>query len=363
MLIPMNIAETVRALFVPGKGILAADESVASANRRLSAVGAAPSAALRDEYRELFLGEETAPTVLSGVIFHEETLGQDIAGKPFGIHVAERGILPGIKVDEGLEDANPGSPEKLTKGLSTLPERLAGYAVAGMRFAKWRAVVPVGASLPSSRVLEENALRMARYAAECTQQGILPIIEPEVLRDPDPDVANDATHTRAQSRATLARALAASFAALVRERVPLSEVVLKTSFAVSGADNPMADAPEEVAHDTAAVLLDTVPPETAGVVFLSGGLSPAHATAYLAAFSAHKNLPWPVTFSYARALQQEALHVWQGKPENLAAARQIFRARLALVSKASQGVYDAAGEAALAEALRSATGNLSHARY
>lgn len=326
-----DLVAVARSLFSPGKGVLAADESVRTATARLAANGVSASAEARRKYRELFFGTDGIERYLSGIILFSESLmerGDD--GTLFPESLSARGILPGVKADLGTEPMLGSESELITNGLIDLPERLALYKKQGAEFTKWRAVIRIdGDRLPSSGAIHENARRLAAYAKAAQEAGIVPMVEPEVLLE--------GKHSRARARAVIAETLGALFAILEEHSVDRASVVLKTSMALSGAESGKRDAPEEVAEDTLAALLESVPRQVAGIVFLSGGQTPDQATDNLSAISARarsEGAPWPLTFSYARALQEEALAVWKGKEENVPPAREAFLARLAKVSAA-----------------------------
>ncbi len=326
-----DLVAVARTLVAPGKGLLAADESVATATKRLASYGIGAGEEMRREYRDLYLGAPGIERYLSGVILFEETLSQKGAdGNLFPISLAARGILPGIKVDQGTE-AFPGSAnEFITNGLIGLPERLAEYAKRGATFTKWRAVVRIdGDRLPTAAAILENAKRLASYAKDAQAAGLVPIIEPEVLLD--------GKHSRARARAVIEETLGTLFSTLEEQAVDRASIILKTAMALSGKENAKLDTPEEVAEDTVAALIQAVPRQIAGIVFLSGGQTPDQATANLAAITKRAReagAPWPLTFSYARALQEEALAIWKGEPANMSAARDAFLARLSAVSAA-----------------------------
>lgn len=327
----VDLVATAHTLFVPGKGLLAADESVHTATTRLASYGIPASAETRRQYRDLFLGAEGVERFLSGVILFSETLeqkGNDRALFPKSL--ARRGIAPGVKVDLGTEPFPESPAELITKGLFDLPERLAEYKKQGAVFTKWRAVIRIeGDQLPTAKAMHENAKRLALYAKEVQTAGLIPILEPEVL--------HEGKQSRAHTRKVLEETLSTLFAVLQEYSVDLGCVILKTSMVLSGSGSGKKDTPEEVAADTIAALMESVPRRVAGIVFLSGGQTPDEATENLAAISRRakeSNVPWPLTFSYARALQEEALAVWKGKEENVPAARQAFLSRLERVSTA-----------------------------
>jgi fructose-bisphosphate aldolase class I len=326
-----DLVGIARSFFLPHKGILAADESVHSATTRLASYGISASPEMRRQYRDLFLGAEGIEEYLSGVILFAETLLQKGNDKKlFPESLAARGIAPGIKVDGGTEPMSGSPNELITQGLLDLPERLAEYKKQGAVFTKWRAVIRIeGDKLPTAIAIHENAKRLASYAKEVQAAGLVPILEPEVL--------HEGTHSRQRARAVLEETLGTLFSVLEEHSVDRAGVILKTSMALSGAGSVRKDTPEEVAEDTVAALMQSVPRQIAGIVFLSGGQTPDQATENLAAIAkraASEHAPWPLTFSYARALQDEALAVWKGKEENVPAAREAFLARLAKTAAA-----------------------------
>lgn len=323
---------TARKLVGLGRGILAADESVASATKRLESVAVPSTAETRRQYRDLFLSAPGIEAYLSGVILFEETMrqaGND--GIPFPDALARRGILPGIKVDQGLVPMTGSPNETVTNGLDGLPRRLEEYRAAGARFAKWRAAFPIASGLPTDACLAENAKRLAAYAAACHAADIVPMVEPEVLLDGDHDVH--------QSAEVTAHVLRATFAALEEANVDVSAVILKTSMVLAGSGSAHPSGPEEVGEETAHVLRINCPKDLAGIVFLSGGQTPVQATENLQAVAQRGPHPWPVTFSYARALQGPPLEVWRGHADKVFLARTAFLKRLKLNSLASSGHY------------------------
>jgi len=326
-----DLVATARALVASPKGILAADESVPTATKRLASYGIATSKEMRRQYRELFLNAPRIDEYLSGVILHEETFNQKGNDKRlFRESLAARGIAPGIKVDQGTEPF-PESPEEfITNGLMGLSERLAALKSSGAIFTKWRAVIRIdGDILPTASAIHENAKRLANYAKEAQAAGLVPILEPEVLRE--------GKHSRQRAKAVLEDVLSTLFSVIEEHAVDRAGLILKTSMALSGSDNRHTDIPREVAEDTVDALIKSVPSQIAGIAFLSGGQGPDAATDNLAAITqlAHeRQAPWPLTFSYARALQEEALQIWRGKEENVPAAREVFLTRLAKVSAA-----------------------------
>ncbi len=326
-----DLVAIARSLFVDGKGILAADESVHTATERLAEHGISTSAEMRRQYRDLFIGTKGIEDYLSGIILFSETLlekGND--KKLFSKSLAARGIAAGIKVDLGTEPFPESPRELITQGLLDLPERLVEYKKQGAEFTKWRAVATIeGDRLPSNTALHENAKRLASYAKESQAAGLVPIVESEVLYE--------GKHGRARTKAVVEESLEVLFSMLNEYAVDRASVILKTSMVLSGEKSGKKDTPEEVAEDTISALLKVVPKQIAGIVFLSGGQTPDQATENLAAIvqQAKKvGTPWPLSFSYARALQDEALSIWKGKEENVSAAREAFLSRLEKVSVA-----------------------------
>lgn len=326
-----DLVEVARSFFAPGKGILAADESVSTATKRLASYGIATSAEMRRQFRDLFLNTPGVEQYLSGIILFSETLlekGND--KKVFPASLLARGIAPGVKVDLGTEPMSESPEELITQGLLDLPERLAEYKKQGAVFTKWRAVVRIdGDQLPTALSIHENAKRLATYAKEVQSAGLVPILEPEVLLA--------GKHSRQRARAVITNTLNTLFSVLDEHSVDRASIILKTSMVLSGDESGKKDTPEEVAEDTLAALMESVPAQIAGIVFLSGGQTPDQATDNLRAITIRArevSAPWPLTFSFARALQEETLSVWKGKEDNVSAARAVFLARLAKVSSA-----------------------------
>ncbi len=322
----IDLMDVAQQLLSSGKGILAADESDATADKRLVQYGIAAGEEMRRKYRDLFLATPGNEQYLSGVILYEETLSQKSDdGTPFAELLIKKGIIPGIKVDQGLEPFPEGGDETITKGLLGLSERLTAFrATYGTGFTKWRAAIKIdGTRLPTNQAIHENAKRLATYACEAQRAGMVPLVEPEVLLE--------GPHSRLRSREVLAQTISTVMHALEDQHADLPGIILKTSMTLSGSTSGRIDTPEEVAEDTLDVLLENVPKGIGGIVFLSGGQSTEQATNNLRAIEAlakTKNAPWPLTFSYARALQDEALTIWAGKDENVPAARQAFLTRL-----------------------------------
>lgn len=329
------LEETVKKLLAPGKGILAADESNSTADKRLESVGAETGEDMRRKYRELFLCMPSIEKYVSGVILYDETFWQDdCSGKNFAVGLDERGILPGIKVDTGAKDHPEFSGEKITEGLETLDERLPKYFDRGARFTKWRAVIKIDedADLPTEGAIKENATRLAKYAQKAQENGLVPIVEPEVLLT--------GPHGLEKSAEITEKVLKEVFSELSRLEVYMPGVILKTSMVISGDKNPDESTIDEVADSTVKVLTESVPADLGGVVFLSGGQTAVEASAHLDAIAEREPLHWPIAFSYGRALQGPALRIWVGKDENIEEARNEFIKRLELNQLADMGEYD-----------------------
>lgn len=325
-----TLAEIAEAMVRMGKGILAADESVPTITKRFEALDISSTEESRRQYRQVLLGAPDLADSASGVILHEETLGQSADdGSTFPNFLTARDILPGIKVDIGTR-ALAGAPgEKVTEGLDLLDKKVASYRDAGARFAKWRAVFVIGDGLPSPWAMRANADALARYAGICQAGGLVPIVEPEVLMEGDHDLDTCAEATR--------RVLAEVCGHLVMANVDLRSMVLKPSMVVPGVDGPPASV-DEVAGATVRCLLDTVSAAIPGVAFLSGGQPGEVATAHLDAIARLGPHPWAVTFSYGRALQNDPMRVWAGDQSNVAAAEA------ALLSRAQANVAAARGQ-------------------
>ncbi|WP_006242876.1 class I fructose-bisphosphate aldolase [Mycolicibacterium tusciae] len=314
-------------LTAPGKGILAADESIATMSSRLEQAGVTPTADSRRTYRELLATTPGLSDGVSGIIFCDETLGQVLSdGRPFAQAVREMGILPGIKVDTGAKPC-PGLPgETITEGLDGLPARLAHYAEIGAAFAKWRAVFTITAEKPSWGSIANNANALARYAAACQEAGLVPIVEPEVLMT--------GPHTIARCAEVTASVHAAVRQQLSLQHVDLAGIVLKPNMITEGDECPERSTPEQVAEATVQVLR-AWPADLAGVAFLSGGQPPERATANLEAMQQHRT-PWPLTFSFGRALVSPALAAWAGDESRVADGQAALGAHVAANAAAAR---------------------------
>ncbi len=326
------LSRTAAAMVARGRGLLAADESSGTCETRFKSAGIECTEETRRTYRGLLFTTPGVEQHVSGVILFDETIRQKTAdGVPFADYLAKKGILPGIKVDKGTHDLALSPGEKVTEGLDGLAKRLEEYFRLGARFAKWRAVITIGEGIPTHTCLYANAHALARYSALCQAASIVPIIEPEVLLN--------GTHTAERCEEVTEATLRATYAALAAHNVVPECVILKASMVVSGKECPRQANVDEVAERTLRVLKRTVPAAQPGVVFLSGGQSDISATAHLNAMAATKGLPWPLTFSYSRALQNPALSTWKGQSANVAAAQRAFLHRAHMNSLACQGKW------------------------
>jgi len=336
-----ELASIVEAMVPPGKGLLAMDESNSTCNKRFSDVGIAPIEENRRAYRELILTAPGLGTSISGAILYDETIRQAKKdGTSFIKVMTNAGIIPGIKVDTGAKDLAGHPGEKITEGLDGLRERLAAYYNLGARFAKWRAVIKIGEAIPSHGCVEANAHALARYAALCQEGGIVPIVEPEVLMDGD--------HTIERCYETTKQVLHIVFNQLYAQRVAFELMILKPNMVMPGKECPTQASVAQVAEATVTCLLQAVPAAVRGVAFLSGGQSCALASAHLNAMNAKydSRLPWPLTFSYARAIQHPALQLWQGLDANAKVAQDALLYRAKCNRAAREGKYSEKMEAA-----------------
>ena len=325
----MNIGvlkSTANQMVASAKGILAADESAKTIQKRFDKIGLTSDPNTNLAYRKMLFTTHGIENYISGVILFDETLRQSIDGVLMPEYLSKKGILPGIKVDKGAVDLPDSPGEKITEGLDGLKERLIEYARLGAKFAKWRAVITIGPNIPTDKCIEANADVLAKYASLCQEQEIVPIVEPEVLMDADNtiQICKDATN----------RTLKALFTKLAEQNVNLEGIVLKTNMVISGKKSPVQASAQEVAKETVETFLNTVPKEIGGIVFLSGGQTPDQATENLAEINKVAGSPWQLSFSYGRALQDEALMAWGGKDENVEAGQKAFIERVKKVSEA-----------------------------
>ena len=329
-----ELQSTAKSMVQKGKGILAMDESNGTCNKRFDALGIPTTEVSRQTYRELILSTPGLSDYVSGPILYDETIRQTTRdGVPFLKVIADAGMIPGIKVDTGAKDFAGHPGEKVTEGLDGLRERIAEYYKMGARFAKWRAVITIGEGIPSRACIEANAHGLARYAALCQEGGLVPIVEPEVLID--------GNHSLERCYQVTDETLDAVFAQLYTQGVAYDQMILKPSMVVPGKASGFHASVEDVAEATIRCLLKNVPATVAGIAFLSGGQTKEQSSAHLNAMNKHfgNQCPWPVTFSYARAIQQPALDHWVGKDGNIAEAQQRLLQRAKFNSLASKGEY------------------------
>jgi len=338
----MNLADLntiARAMVAPGKGILAADESSGTIKKRFDVIGVESTETNRRDYREmLFRSKEAMSDYVSGVILYDETIWQTAAdGTPLVKLIEQAGSIPGIKVDEGTQPLPNCPGETITVGLDKLAERLAKYYKQGARFAKWRAVIDIGAGIPSYTAVRTNAHALARYAALCQAAQIVPIVEPEVLMDGGHDIDRCVEVTEFVLKET--------FQELYYQKVALEGMLLKPNMAVAGKKSGKQAGVAEVAEKTVKLLKACVPAAVPGIAFLSGGQSDEDATAHLDAMNKigglTSGLPWGLTFSYGRALQAAPQKAWSGKPGNVTAGQAAFTHRAKMNSLASKGQWSA----------------------
>jgi fructose-bisphosphate aldolase class I len=333
----MNLNELnkiAQAMVAPGKGILAADESSGTIKKRFDAIGVESTENSRRDYREMLFRSTEGMKHISGVILYDETIWQKaMDGTPLVELIKKAGAIPGIKVDEGTKPLPNCPGEVVTIGLDKLTDRLPKYYEQGARFAKWRAVIDIGAGIPSYACIRVNAHALARYAALCQAAQIVPIVEPEVLMDGDHDIDRCYQVTEL--------VLKTQFEELYFQRVALEGIVLKPNMVISGKKNSKRAGVEEVAEKTVKVLKNCVPGAVPGIAFLSGGQSDEEATAHLDAMNKIGNLPWQLTFSYGRALQHAPQTTWKGKSENVAAAQRAFSHRAKMNGLAALGQWKA----------------------
>jgi fructose-bisphosphate aldolase class I len=331
-----QLVKIANAMVAKGKGLLAADESSGTIKKRFDAIGVESTESSRRDYREMLFGAASAMrNNISGVILYDETIRQNAkSGVPLVNLITDAGSIPGVKVDKGTKPLPFCPGELITEGLDGLGERLDEYAKLGARFAKWRAVIDIAPGtppIPSHTAIHTNGHALARYAAICQEHDIVPIVEPEVLMDGAHDIDTCYRVTEWVLKST--------FQELFYQRVMLEGMVLKPNMVISGKKGSNRASAQEVAEKTIRVLKNCVPPGVAGIAFLSGGQSDEEATEHLSLMNQMGPLPWPVTFSYGRALQHEPQKVWCGKAENVAAAQRAFAHRAHMNGLAAQGLW------------------------
>ena len=330
----MELVKTAHAMVTEGKGILAIDESTGTCKKRFDSIGVACTEETRREYRGMLLSSPGLGEHISGAILYDETLRQStVDGVSFVKVMQDAGIIPGIKVESGAHPLAGHEGEKVTEGLDGLRQRLAEYSKLGARFAKWRAVITIGDGIPTTACVEANCHALARYAALCQEAGIVPMVEPEVLMD--------GSHTLDACYEVMEATLRTLYNQMYEQNVLLGGSILKASMVISGTNCPQRASVDEVARATVECLLNTVPATTAGVVFLSGGQGDEEATAHLDAINRLGGFPWPLSFSYGRALQAPALKLWgEDIVNNNEAAQKVLLHRARMNGLASMGQYE-----------------------
>jgi len=331
-----DIIDTAKALVAGDKGLLAMDESNPTCNKRFAALGIHQNEGTRRAYREMIITTPGLSESISGAILYDETIRQQKKdGTPFVKALLDAGIIPGIKVDTGAKDMAGHPGEKITEGLDGLRDRLKEYFQLGARFAKWRAVIAIGKGIPSRGCIEANAHALARYAALCQEAGLVPIVEPEVLMD--------GAHTLEQCFEVTEEVLRTVFNQLYAQRVILEGIILKPNMVLPGLTCPKQESVEDIADITVECLLHAVPAVVPGIAFLSGGQSPELASERLNAMNVRfkSRLPWALAFSFARAIQQPALEIWQGDEANEPKAHQALYHRAKCNQAARRGEYNA----------------------
>ncbi|KKB07407.1 class I fructose-bisphosphate aldolase [Devosia chinhatensis] len=333
---PKSLNAIAQKLMTPGQGILAADESEGTIGKRFDKINLPNTLELRRDYREMLFGATQAmQKYISGVILTEETLKQEAAsGTPFRAILADADVIPGIKVDRGAFPMPGEAGEKITEGLDGLRQRLASYAELGAGFAKWRAVITINDIAPTRNNIRANAHSLARYAMLCQEAGIVPIVEPEVVGDGEPG-----NHSMERCAQVTGDVLENVFKELRLAGVDLAGMLLKPNMVLPGLNSRERPSVDEVARRTVAVLKEHVPAAVPGIAFLSGGQTDEEATAHLSAMNQISGKPWPLTFSYGRALQNVALRAWAGRRENFSIAREAFAHRAHMNSLAALGEW------------------------
>ncbi len=328
-----DIQDIAQAMVAKGKGILAADESTPTCTKRFESINVESTAENRNAYRDMLFTADGIENHISGVILFDETIRQSTVNGsiPFPEHLSALGIIPGIKVDKGAKQLANSDDEKITEGLDGLRDRLKEYYELGARFSKWRAVITIGEDIPTAYCISANAHALARYAALCQEQGLVPIVEPEILMNGD--------HTIEESYQLTTETLYTVFYELAAQGVELEGMVLKPNMVLSGYDCSEQASVKEVAEMTVDCFFNTVPAAVPGIAFLSGGQSDELATAHLNAMNQIDGTPWNLTFSYGRALQTPALKAWSGKAENIHAAQEALMKRAIFNGLATKGEY------------------------
>ena len=332
-MIPKTLEEIANYIVSDGKGILAADESSGTIEKRFKSINVESTEDNRRKYREMLFRSPVMAEAIGGVILFDETLRQKSSdGDYLRNIILDHGSLPGIKVDQGVKEFEGGSDEKITTGLDGLHERCQEYEKLGAKFTKWRAVINVSDEIPSNNCINENMNALAEYALIAQQNNMVPIVEPEVIMD--------GSHSVERCHEVTNQTLLVLFEMLDKKNVNIKGTLLKPNMVVSGTENNYQAPIEEVAEKTLQCLKSSVPDELPGIVFLSGGQSDLDATAHLDAMNKIGGFKWKLSFSYGRALQQAALKTWAGKDDNLEAAQKAFSHRAVMNMKAAQGQWD-----------------------
>jgi len=328
-----DIQDIAQAMVAKGKGILAADESTPTCTKRFESINVESTAENRNAYRDMLFTADGIENHISGVILFDETIRQSTVNGsiPFPEYLSALGIIPGIKVDKGAKQLANSDDEKITEGLDGLRDRLKEYYELGARFSKWRAVITIGEDIPTAYCISANAHALARYAALCQEQGLVPIVEPEILMNGD--------HTIEESYQLTTETLYTVFYELAAQGVELEGMVLKPNMVLSGYDFSEQASVKDVAEMTVDCFFNTVPAAVPGIAFLSGGQSDELATAHLNAINQIDGTPWNLTFSYGRALQAPALKAWSGRAENIPTAQEALIKRAIFNGLATKGEY------------------------
>lgn len=326
-----KLEEIAKKIVSKSKGILAADESSGTIKKRLDTINVESTEENRRDYRQLLFEAEGIENYISGVILFDETIRQKTnSGKRLAEILSEKGIIPGIKVDMGAKELAFFPGEQVTEGLTGLRERFAEYAQLGAGFSKWRAVIELGDGRPSDACIYANAHALARFAALSQEAGIVPVVEPEVMMTGTASIEEHKNTTR--------KTLQIVFGELNKYRVYIPGMLLKPNMIANGLDGEVKSSPEDVAEATLSVFKEVLPSDLPGIVFLSGGLTPDEATANLLAINSKGEQPWELSYSFGRALQDECLKIWQGKPENVSSAQKALIERARKVSRARDGI-------------------------
>ncbi len=327
-----ELQETIKKILASGKGILAADASTPTMTKRFEKAAIESTEETRRQFRQLLVTTPDLEKYIGGIILFDETIRQRLDnGQSFSEHVASRGILPGIKVDEGTEPFKGSEKEKITKGLDGLAERLGEYVEMGAKFTKWRAVIKIGGGIPTKECIMANAEILAQYALKSQEKGLVPIVEPEVLMD--------GTHTIKRCEEVTIETLQAVFKSLRTQGVDFEGMILKPNMVLPGKESGQSVSPQQVAEFTIRALRSSVPTQVPAIVFLSGGQEAKLATERLNEICKAADIPWELGFSFERALEGPAMEIWKGKPENVSGAQMVLLHRAKMNSLARKGEY------------------------